>query len=310
MRYFVAVAEELHFGHAAERLNLAQQPLSAAIKRLEAQIGTPLLRRTSRRVELTPAGTVYLREVRDILQRTATAAEAARRAARGQTGELSVGYKSQTLSNVLPLAVQQFGAQFPEVQLRLHEYTSAGVEAALARRDVQVGLLCPPLGDHTLITETVLREPLVLALPAGHRLTSLVRVPFQALRREALIGCHRELQPAVYDAIQQRFREAGVAPRVVQEVATEAALVGLVAAGMGAALVSASQGRVPVDGVLYRVLDGPPIEIDLVAAWHREAPSPLIEAFVALVHQAGAGLSNAAPRPSAVSRRVTPAPAQ
>ena len=143
MRYFVTVAEELHFGRAAERLHLAQPRLSAAIKRLEEQVGAQLLRRTSRKVELTEAGAIYLAEARLILQRTADAGEAARRAARGEVGQLSVGYKPGSLNNVLPATVRRFRKQFPGVDLQLHELGSPEIEVALSRADLRVGLFKP-----------------------------------------------------------------------------------------------------------------------------------------------------------------------
>lgn len=295
MRYFVAVAEELHFGRAAERLNLAQQPLSAAIKRLETQLGVPLFRRSSRRVELTEAGRVYLTEVRVILKSTADAAEAARRAARGETGQLSIGYKSGALNNLLPGVIRRFRDRYPQAQLSLHEWTSPEVEAALSRQQVQVGLLCAPGGDPALRAETVLREPLVLALPAAHPLASLTRVPLRLLAGEEIVRCDRAISPHIYDAITALFHAAGVAPRVTQEVATEAALVGLVSAGLGTGFVSASQGRMPVAGTTYRPLDGPSVEVDLAMAWRRDDRSPLTAAFLQVVREAGGQGAAAAP---------------
>ncbi len=291
MRYFVAVAEELHFGRAAERLNLAQQPLSAAIKRLESKVGVRLFERTSRRVELTEAGRVYLAEVRLILQRTADAADAARRAERGEVGQLSVGYASGTLHNVLPPTVRRFRERYPGVNLRLHELSSPEIEAALLKGDVQVGLLCPPVSDPTLLSEIVLREPLILALPRGHALARKRRVSLKTAANEAFVLYQRSIKPSVYDAITGICRRAGFSPRVTQEGATEGAVVGLVAAGMGVALVSSSQRKAPGADIEYRFLDGPPVEVELAVAWERGNHSSLTAAFLRLVREVGAELT-------------------
>lgn len=293
MRYFVAVAEELHFGRAAERLHLAQQPLSAAIKRLEDSLGVRLFERTSRKVELTEAGQVYLKEVRSILQHTADAAEAAQRTARGEVGQLSVGYASGTLHNVLPPTVRRFRERYPDVELKLHELSSPEVEAALNEGNVRVGLLCPPVSNPALSMEIVLREPLIIALPKGHALTKLTRVPLRAAADEHFVLYQRAIKPSVYDAITGLCRSAGFSPRVTQEVATEGAVVGLVAAGMGLALVSSSQRKAPSDGIEYRFLEGPSVEVELAAAWARMDCAPITTAFLGMVRAAGKELTAA-----------------
>lgn len=291
MRYFVVLAEELHFGRAAERLNLAQQPLSAAIKRLEESIGTRLFERTSRQVKLTAAGQVYLPEARLILQRTSEAADLARRAAHGEVGQLSVGYAAGTLHNVLPPTVRRFRTASPGVHLRLHELSSPEVEATLIRGDVQVGLLCPPVNDPSLRSEIVLREPIILALPRDHRLTRQARVTLADAADEPFVLYQRATKPSVYDSIIGLCRSAGFSPQITQEVATEAAVVGLVAAGMGLALVSSSQRKAPGEDIAYRFLEGPWVEVELAAAWTRTDNSPLTAAFLELIREVGTELT-------------------
>jgi len=291
MRYFVAVAEELHFGRAAERLHLAQQPLSAAIKRLEEGVGVRLFHRTSRQVALTEAGRVYLSEVRLILQRTTDAAELARRAARGEVGQLSVGYAAGTLHNVLPPTVRRFREHAPGVSLTLHELSSPEVAAALVRGDVQVGLLCPPVSEPAIRSDIVLREPLILALPRGHRLARKERVALSEASDESFILYQRAIKPGVYDAITGLCQAAGFVPRIAQEGATEGAVVGLVAAGMGVALVSSSQRKAPSEDIEYRFLTGAPVEVELAAAWARTDHSPLTAAFLEHVREVGTELT-------------------
>jgi len=310
LRYFVAVAEELHFGRAAERLHLAQQPLSAAIKRLETQLGVQLLERTSRRVALTDAGQIYLDAAREILRRTAEAADAARRAARGERERLAVAYKPGALYSVLPEVVRQFRAQYPAAELQLRELEFSRVEAALSAQEVQVGLLCPGLSDPALTSECVLREPMVLVLPSGHPMARLDRVPLGGMRGETLICCHRPLAaPAyyleVYDAIREVCRASEFEPSSIQEVASEDAVASLVAAGLGIGLVSASFARTTGARVEVRLLDGPSVEVELLVAWHRESDSPLTTAFVNLVREAGRRLMDSHPDPSLFSLQTT-----
>ncbi|WP_407572971.1 LysR substrate-binding domain-containing protein [Deinococcus altitudinis] len=292
LRYFVAVAEELHFGRAAERLHLAQQPLSAAIKRLETQLGVQLLKRTSRRVALTDAGQVYLDAAREILRRTLEAGEAARRVAQSGREELFVGYKSGALYSVLPEVVRQFRQQHPAAELHLRELEFSRVEAALSAQEVQVGLLCPGLRNPALASERVLRELMVLVLPLDHPMAQLDRVPLGELQGETLICCHRPLDaPAyyleVYDAIREMCRASGFTPSSIQEVASEDAVASLVAAGLGIGLVSASFASTTGARLEVRLLDGPGVEVDLLVAWHREDGSPLTTAFVNLVREVG-----------------------
>ncbi|WP_412030410.1 LysR substrate-binding domain-containing protein [Deinococcus yunweiensis] len=292
LRYFVVVAEELHFGRAAERLHLAQQPLSAAIKRLETRLGVQLLERTSRRVALTPAGEVYLEAAQDILHRTAAAAEAARRAARGQRGQLRVGYKPGALRTVLPDAVREFRAHWPAVDLQLRELEYLRVEAALSAGEVEVGLLCPELSDPALTCDHVHREPLVVILPRGHALAGRAPLPLAALSGETLVRCHRPVDalPAgmqLYDAISELCAASGFNAASTQEVASEDAVASLVAAGLGVGLVSASFARTVADTVEVRPLDGPGIDVDLIVAWHTSDASPVTADFVTFVRAAG-----------------------
>ncbi|OLV15467.1 LysR family transcriptional regulator YnfL [Deinococcus marmoris] len=281
------MAEELHFGRAAERLNLSQPPLSAAIKRLETQVGVKLFGRTSRKVLLTPAGQVYLREVRQILERLSEAAEAARREERGESGQLSVGYKSGSLNTALPQAVRLFRQQHPDVELKLYEMNVFEVQPALLRGDVQVGLLYPARLDLRLSFEVMFSEPLMLALPQGHPLARLDRVPLRLIANEPFVRYQRVVQPECYDAISELCRSAGFWPQVVQEVATGSAAVSLISAGLGVGLVPSSQRQASDGRVEYRFLDGPTVSVDFAAAWHRTDSSVLTAAFVAQMRAAG-----------------------
>lgn len=169
LRYFVAVAEELHFRRAAERLFMAQQPLSRQVQRLEAECGVKLFERTTRRVALTAAGEAFLEEVRRTLAALDRAVKTARRAANEEVGTLRLGYTATALYNVLPEAVRAFREQYPEVQLELTEMSSAGLERALLAKDIQAALLYGPVADAAVESVLLLEEPLVVALPERHR---------------------------------------------------------------------------------------------------------------------------------------------
>lgn len=167
LRYFVTVAEELHFGRAAERLHLSQPPLSMQIKALESEIGTQLLERSRRKVELTPAGAVFLREAREILGRVEQATAAAQRAGRGEIGELSVGFVTIADYNVLPLVLSEFRARHPGVRLNLREATTDAQVRDLAGQRIDVGFVLSPVQDDRLATRPLLREPLSRRCPSG-----------------------------------------------------------------------------------------------------------------------------------------------
>ena len=295
LRYFVGVAEELHFGRASRRLHLAQQPLSQAIRRLEAQLGVTLFARTSRRVSLTDAGRVFLDETRLLLRRSADAVEAARRAARGETGTLAVGYTSGTLNAVMPRAVRRFRDRHPGVVLRLVELDTARVEARLGVGDLDVGLVCTPVADTALATEVVHREPIVLAVPEGHPLAARPDVRLTSAAAEPFVLHDRALRPTVRDLTVALCRAAGFSPHVVQEAATQAALVGLVAAGLGVALVCRSAGATAPSGVAFRPLADGTLTVDILAVWRRADTSPFVRDWIAAAHAAAADTVGARP---------------
>lgn len=285
LRYFVAVAEELHFGRAAERLRMAQPPLSQQIKRLEEELGVELLRRTKRRVELTEAGEAFLREASLALSQVDVAAEAARRADRGETGTLSVGFVGSAAYEVLPEILKAFRERYPEVEVGLEELTTAQQVRALGEGRIEVGFVRPPVGEDGLEVETVLREPLVAVLPSDHPLSGQEDVSLGALAEEPFVMTPRRLGPSFYDRIVGACREAGFSPRVVQEAIQMQTIIGMVAAGIGVALVPASEGNLSRRGVVYKPIHDEGLEVELAMAWVPEAPSPTLRAFLRIVRE-------------------------
>ena len=283
LRYFVAVAEELHFGRAAARLHMTQPPLSQTIQALEATLGTPLFERSQRSVALTPAGAALLPEARRILQQAGALPELVRRAAAGTSGTLSLAFVSTADYSVLPALLREFREAWPQVQIDLREATSDLQLEDLAQQRIDAGLLIPPLPERARIELDylpVLKEPLVLAAPAGMKaLRGKNRVELPALADLPLIIFPRRIAPALHDTILACFHGAGLTPRIGQEAIQMQTIVGLVSAGMGIALVPQSVSNLKRAGVDYRALADPVPLVETGLAWRRDNRSPVLPPF-------------------------------
>lgn len=286
LRYFVTLAEELHFGRAAKRLSMTQPPLSQAIGGLERELGVRLLERTRRKVALTHAGGAFLEEARITLARAAQAVEVARRADRGEVGHLALGYLSATAYSLLPLVLRDFRRGFPGVKLELKELTLPQQLEALRHGDVDIGLLRPPVADAELASETIHTEPFVVALPARHALTALRRVPARRLAAEPFVMFPRQPGLVNHDLVMGYCLRAGFTPRVAQEANQTHTVVGLVSAGIGVALVPASAQRMGLAGVAYRALREATPQSRTAIAWRRADASPVVAAFLDVARRA------------------------
>ncbi len=281
LRYFVAVAEELHFRRAAARLHISQPPLSQQIRRLEEELGCRLLERTRRRVELTAAGQAFLRDARAMLSELDVAVATARRIDSGQSGVLRVNFVGSALLSIVPGAVQRFRAARPNVEIVLRERSTAEQLRALAAGVVDVGLVRPPIdADDRLHAELVMRERTVAAIPIGHKLATLRRIPLRRLAAEPLVLFPREQAPGFHDLLTGRLAATGTSPHVVQHAPEMLTIIGLVAAGIGVSPVPASVAHLALDGVTYRPLTGAP-DTELLALTRAGDASPLARAFVA-----------------------------
>ena len=281
LRYFIAVAEELHFRRAAARLHMSQPPLSQQIARLEEELGVRLLTRTRRRVELTAAGAAFLRDARAMVGELDAAIATARRVDAGQAGLLRVNFVGSALLSIVPGIVQRFRGRRPEVEIELHERSTLEQLRAVGAGVVDVGLVRPPIdADDGLLTELVMRERTVAAIPVGHPLAGLTRVPLKRLAAEPLVLFPREQAPGFHDLITGRLAATGTSPRVVQYAPEMVTIIGLVAAGIGLSPVPASVARLALDGVTYRPLVGAP-DAELMAVTRAGDDSPLVAAFVA-----------------------------
>ena len=280
LRYFVTLADELHFGRAAKRLSMTQPPLSQSISGLERELGVRLFERTRRKVALTHAGAAFLDEARATLARATQAVETARRAERGEVGRLSVGYLAASAYSLLPLVLRDFARGFPGVKLELRELTLPQQFEALLRGDIDVALLRPPVAAAELASESVLSERFVLALPARHPLCALRRVPARRLAAEPFVMFPRQPGLVFHDLVMDFCLRTGFTPRVAQEANQTHTVVGLVSAGIGVALVPASTQKIGLVGVAYRPLREATPYARTAVAWRRADSSPVITAFL------------------------------
>ncbi len=298
LRYFVAVAEELHFGRAAARLHIAQPPLSRQIRDLEREVGTPLFERTPRGVDLTPAGSAFLPEARLTLAQAERAQRTALRAAKGETGRLRVGFvDAATHSGVLPNVLSFFRMHLPSIGLSLFEMDARQQAEALRDGRIDLGLLhSPPLdADRWLRVEAVFTDPVILAVPEDHRLAGRARFTLSSLAEESFVLFQRDVAPSTSDDIIARCRTEGFSPRVVQEAAGWNTLVSLVGAGVGVAFIPRSLQQYQQQGVAYRSVPDLSVDMELSAVWKRGDRSPVRERFVTALRAVGRTRSRVVP---------------
>jgi DNA-binding transcriptional LysR family regulator len=281
LRYFVAVAEELHFRRAAARLHISQPPVSQQIAALEDELGCRLLIRTRRRVELTPAGEAFLRDARAMLSELDVAVSTARRIDTGQVGLLRVTFVGSALFSIVPGTVQRFRRARPDVEIELRERSTVEQLRALNAGVVDLALVRPPIEpDDRLHAEPVMRERTVAAIPAAHPLANLRRIPLRRLAAEPLVLFPRVQAPGFHDLLTGRMAATGTSPHVVQYAPEMLTIIGLVAAGIGVSPVPASVAHLALDGVTYRPLSGAP-DTELLAVTRAGEESPLASAFLA-----------------------------
>jgi DNA-binding transcriptional LysR family regulator len=281
LRYFVAVAQELSFRGAAEKLHIAQPPLSAQIKALETELRVRLFDRTTRSVRLTHAGRVFLDEARAVLAASAQAEQRAREAEHGLAGTLRVGLVSPVANAWLAGVFRHFRQQFPGVQLSLFDLSSTEQLRRLRTRELDAGLLRPPVPFAELDYKFVRESRQVLAMPAGHRLAKKPRLEWLDFHNEEMVLMHPNAQHGFYDAFFAQCAKAGAKPRPVQYVNDIQTKLWLISAGFGIAPTTATLAEVDVkrSGLVFRPLPPglPPVEI--VLAWHRDDPSPILANF-------------------------------
>lgn len=286
LRYFRAVAEELHFGRAAEKLHIAQPPLSQQIRQLERELGVSLLTRSTRRVELTAAGGAYLKRAVAILDAVDDAGQQAKRVAHGLEGHLTIGCVGSATYSVLPRLVRAMRDALPGVEMSIRGEMLAPAQIdALLSGDVDIALLRPPVDHADIRCETLRRDRLIAALPAGHPLAERDVLGVGDLQDEDFIshaGQGRSVMSGLLNAV---CADAGFAPRIRHEVSETSTLATLVAAGLGVAVVPAPTADLDIAGVTYRPLQPATLGVDLVAAHRADNASPTIERALVVLRE-------------------------
>src|SRR5262252_6449687 len=288
LRCFVAVAEELHFGRAAARLNMTQPPLSRQIQVLEHIIDATLLERTSRSVRLTPAGRSFLPEARRILKLAESASQVARRIAMGKTGSLKIGFTAAAAYGFLPDLIAACRARLPEVDFSLKEMVSGDQLEALASGQIDAGLLRPPIARPELASRRVLAEPLLAAIPRQHPLAAAETVAIRDFDGQPFVMYSPYESRYFHDLLVALFTRADVLPRYVQHLSQIHSILAMVRAGLGLAIVPAAAASLKADVRLrpLKLRSERPVELFLV--WRREDENPLLPALVEIAGKVGA----------------------
>lgn len=290
LRYFIAVAEHLHFGRAAQALAVSQPPLSRQVQALEDDLGTRLLTRTQRSVKLTAAGAALLPEAKRLLRQAEALREQAGRAARGETGSLALGFISTAAYNVLPELLATYRRAHPGVKLALQESTTDVQIALLRSGDLDVGLVLPPVDDPSIEYRPLFRDKLIVALPAAWKQfrgrsgsgRASDRIALKSLAQEPFVLFPRKAAPGLHDQIVGFCQRAGFSPRVEQEATQMQTIVSLVAGGMGVALVPSTMRQLQRTGVVYRQLADKSPEFEMGLAWKRGSALATAESFIAM----------------------------
>ena len=280
LRYFVAVAEELNFRRAAERLHLAQPPLSAQIKALEERLGTRLFERTTRTVALTQAGRVFLQDAQALLAAARTAEQRVKMADQGLVGNLRIGLLSPVATARLAAALRGFRQKFPGIQFSLYELSSTEQLQKLRTDELDIGLLRPPVGFPDLAHCFHEESTMVLASPAGHRLAKLRRIEWRDFHAEPMVMIHPSMQHGYYDRFLQLCAKAGAIPVAGQYANDVHSKLWLISAGFGIAPTTRTIAEIKRPGLVFRELPRglPPVQTLLV--WKRSNESAAIRQFV------------------------------
>ena len=292
LHYFIAVAEELHFSRAAERLCISQPPLSQQIRSLEEELGVKLFERTKRHVQLTEAGKVFLERSYLVLAQLEQAIAVTQQIGRGEVGQLAIGFVDSATYTVLPEILRVFREQFPAVKLRLHEMTTAQQIQALHHKQIDVGIVRSAISESGLSVECLLHESLVLALPETHPFSAQTQLSLSTLADEFFILFPARMGPVFYEQIIHSCQQAGFRPKVAQEAVQMQTIVGLVAAGLGIAIVPASMQNFHRGGVIYRPLQEQIPKTGLYLTWRQQDSSPVISAFLGLARKTTQGELN------------------
>ncbi len=286
LRYFVAVAEELHFGRAAQKLHLSQPPLSQQIRRLEKLIGYPLFTRTSRSVKLTSAGEAYLERARRTLRIVRRDMDEARSVAQGEVGSLHIGFVGSAMLTTLPGILKAYRKAYPRVELHLHESFTSRVVEELADGTLDVGILRDGDADRTMRVSTLFSEPYVAVLPVHHVHAGQKSISPAVLRGEPFVYYPRSAGARAFEKPLTLFEEHGFRPRIVQEASHWLSILRLVGVGFGVSIAPACVERVPSTEAVCVPLQGAKVASTVELAHAAGDQRPIVANFTRIAHQA------------------------
>jgi DNA-binding transcriptional LysR family regulator len=283
LRYFLAVAEELNFGRAAERLSITQPSLSRQIQNLEKELKIILFERNQRQIKLTAPGQIFLTEAEQILLRFDQGIQTIKKASRGEIGQLTVGFQGSSVYDIIPVSIKSFRDRFPEVEIIMQHMTTSEQVIAIAENNLDVGFVTPPITDADLKVEILLQEPLVLALPENHPLAARSEISITALANEPLILASRDRGCGLHEQIFDIYQRAGLHANVVCAAREMQVILGFVAAGIGISLLPSHVKNFQRTGVIYRVLTPEAPIAGLGIAWNPENITPVLLVFLDIV---------------------------
>jgi DNA-binding transcriptional LysR family regulator len=290
LRYFIAVAEELHFTRAALRMHIGQPPLSQAIQSLEEDIGAQLFERTKRSVKLTTAGELFLIDARRILAMTESARDTAKKAALGETGELRIGFTFSTpFTSLFSNVIKDYRASYPEVRLSFHELSTNRQLEQIEKQQLDLGFIRPPNGATEenmkiphLRLNLLRRDPLMVVLPVSHALSKKKKVALKELAEESFIMYPHKAGTGIYPQVMRLCHAQGFTPKVSHEVGEASTIIGLVAAACGISILPGSFERLQMEGVAYRPISDSNAMTSLLLVRPNNDSNPLIDAFARL----------------------------
>ena len=284
LRYFVAVAEELSFTKAAQKLRLAQPSLTRQVRNLEDEIGVRLLDRANNRVALTEEGRLFLFDAKKLLAMCAESVAAVQRMNRGEGAQLNIGYIANIHYGLLPATLGAFRKLYPRVALNLFDMTSAEQFLALEGHKIDLGFigLRPALSGHALLAEGVAHDTMLVALPTGHPLAKRARLKLADLASQFFIGMSAKTHPGAREWLLETCKSAGFAGKILQAADVETTAIRFVADGLGVAFMPEQITGLPHEGVVFRPLS-PPLRRESTIAWRADNPSQPLQDYIQIV---------------------------
>lgn len=289
LKYFITVANELHFSRAAEKLNMTQPPLSMEIKKLEAELDVQLFLRTKRKVKLTEAGEVFLKRAVNILQKIEDSKNEVRRVHRGELGDLKLGYAGLVTYDLLPRVLSQFKGKYPYIEVFLKHLQTADQIISLEKEEIDVGLLIPPIESNNIEYKIIQKEEVVMALPKSHLFAdSNNPIDLSELKNEPFIMSQRSEGKGYHDFMMNLCYQSGFLPKVIQEAQDLQTVISLVGAGMGIALLPSPIQFFKNDTIVYRPINHSKQKnrlIPIAVAWNKVNKSTVLKSFIQMINQ-------------------------